>query len=334
MSKSIHIKIIILLTLLLHILIAVNANAQERLIGSHDPVAIREGDYYYVFATGNGISVMRSTDMKNWTRLAPVFKAPPQWATETIQAFEGHIWAPDIIRHNGQYYLYYSISSFGKRTSAIGVATAKTLDPESPDFGWTDHGMVVRSYEGCNWNAIDPNIIIDEKGIPWMTFGSWWDAIQLVRLQDNLLHLHQPEEWHALSSRSRDENGRYIGNIGAVEAPFLFQKDSYYYLFVSFDNCCAGVNSTYKVAVGRSKDIRGPYLDREGKDMLQGGGTIVVQGNERFPGVGHQAVYRFESKDYLFFHAYDRDDNGRSKLLVREIEWDEAGWPSVRLKDQ
>src|SRR5690606_41442009 len=95
-------KLITILTLLLHVVILVNLNAQERLIGSHDPVAIREGDYYYVFATGNGISVMRSADMKNWTRLSPVFKTPPQWTTETIHAFEGYIWAPDIIRHNGQ----------------------------------------------------------------------------------------------------------------------------------------------------------------------------------------------------------------------------------------
>lgn len=307
------------------------SQAQEVLTNAHDPVAIKEGDIYYVFATGNGIKVMSSSDKKNWTAIKPVFEEAPVWATQMIHGFKGHIWAPDIIKYKGLYYLYYSVSTFGKRTSAIGVATAKSLNPESFDFGWTDHGMVIRSYEGNNWNAIDPNIIIDKEGIPWMTFGSWWDGIKLVRLQDDLLAIHQPEEWHAISSRSRDEKGRYIGNIGAVEAPFLFYKNGYYYLFVSFDNCCAGVNSTYKVVVGRSTDIRGPYVDRNGIDMLAGGGSIVATGNERFPGVGHQSVYEFDGKDYLFFHGYDRQDDGKSKLLIREINWDSEYWPTVIL---
>lgn len=298
----------------------------------HDPVAIHEGKYEYVFSTGEGITVMRSSDMKHWNYLKPVFSKAPQWAVDSIKGYTGHTWAPDIIRHNGLYYLYYSVSTFGKNTSAIGVATAKTLDPDSPEFGWTDHGMVLRSYPTDKWNAIDPNVILDEKQQPWMVWGSWWDGIQLVRLDKDMLSVSKTApRRYTIASRSRDDKGNYIGNKGAIEGPFLFHKNGYYYLFVSFDYCCQGLKSNYKVAVGRSKDIRGPYLDNKGKNMLQGGGYIVLKGNERYPGVGHCSVYTLKNKDYIFFHGYDRKYNGASKLLFREIRWDKNGWPVINL---
>lgn len=298
----------------------------------HDPVAIREGKYEYVFSTGQGITVMRSADMTHWTYLKPVFSEAPKWAVDSIKGYKGHTWAPDIIRHNGQYYLYYSVSTFGKNTSAIGVATARTLDPDSPAYGWTDHGMVLRSYPQDKWNAIDPNVILDEKQQPWMVWGSWWDGIQLIRLSDDMLSVSKTHpQRYTIASRSRDAKGQYIGNKGAIEGPFLFHKNGYYYLFVSFDYCCQGVKSNYKVAVGRSKDIRGPYKDSMGKDMLLGGGDIVLKGNERYPGVGHCSVYTLDKKNYIFFHGYDRHYNGASKLLIREIKWDKNGWPVIRL---
>lgn len=297
----------------------------------HDPVAIMCDGMVYLYSTGMGISAMRSADMNKWEMLPCVFNAPMPWAQEAVNAFRGHIWAPDISYYNGKYYLFYSVSTFGKRTSAIGVATADEINPDSENYGWTDHGMVLRSYEGGIWNAIDPNVIFDENGVGWMVFGSWWDGIRLVKLRPDLLGIAQPEEWAELCSRSRDDNGRYMGNVGdGVEAPFLFRKDGYYYLFVSFDRCCAGAKSTYKVAVGRSKDIKGPYLDEYGLDMLAGGGSIVVAGNERYPGVGHQAVYTMDGRDLLFFHGYDMSADGKSKLLIREIRW-ENGWPRVDL---
>lgn len=307
-----------------------NEWARNNLPSCHDPVAIKEGAYFYVFHTGNGVSVMRSTNMKHWEPIKPVFNQAPAWAVKAVPGYKGHTWAPDIIRHNGLYYLYYSVSTFGKNTSAIGVVTNRTLDPDSPDFGWTDHGMVIQSTSESLWNAIDPNIIIDEKGTPWMTFGSWWDGIQLVKLREDMLRVAEDKEWYTISSRSRNQEGQYIGNIGATEAPFLFHKNGYYYQFVSFDFCCRGADSDYKVVVGRSKDIRGPYMDKNGKNMLQGSGEIVVKGNTRFPGVGHCSVYEFSGKDYIFFHGYDMEDNGNSKLLIREINWDN-GWPSVTL---
>jgi arabinan endo-1,5-alpha-L-arabinosidase len=299
----------------------------------HDPVMIKEGNTYYLFCTGAGISVFSSTDMKNWKSEKSVFSSPPTWAVEAIPGFKGHTWAPDISFHNGQYYLYYSVSAFGKNTSCIGLATNKTLDPSDKDFKWIDHGKVIQSVPGRDlWNAIDPNLAFDDQQKPWLVFGSFWSGMKLVKLNENLQQVAEPEEWYTLSKRPRDfKIDDTNPGEGAVEAPFIFKKNNFYYLFVSFDFCCRGVNSTYKVMVGRSEKIQGPYLDKDGVRMDQGGGTLAVQGNASWNGVGHNSAYTFDGKDYLVFHAYDAADNGKPKLKIAEIQWDN-GWPTTQLK--
>lgn len=297
----------------------------------HDPVMAVSGDTTYLFSTGNGISVFASTDRINWRVLDPVFKNAPQWAVDLIPGYKGHTWAPDIIYYEGRYHLFYSCSTFGKNRSAIGHATSLTLNPDAPDFGWTDHGLVVESVPGRDqWNAIDPNIIVDEEGIPWMVFGSFWSGIKLTRLKPDLSGLAYPQEWVGLAARHRSDHiaDVYAGD-GAIEAPFVFRHGEYYYLFVSFDYCCQGENSTYKVMVGRSKKVKGPYLDRNGIPMAEGGGTLVVQGNKDYAGIGHNAVYRWGNKDYFISHAYSNKDDGAPRLIVREITWNEEDWPIV-----
>ena len=171
---------------------------------AHDPVMAKQGDTYYLFATGQGVSVMSSKDLKTWKFEKPVFTEAPQWAVETVKEYKGHTWAPDIIFHNGLYHLFYSCSAFAKNTSAIGHATNPTLDPADPNFKWTDHGKVIQSVPNRDmWNAIDPNIIVDENGTPWMSFGSFWDGIKMVKLTDDMMQVAQPEEWHSLCRRER-----------------------------------------------------------------------------------------------------------------------------------
>lgn len=315
---------------------AMAKSADARKINSpdaHDPVAVKVGDTYYLFTTGFGISVLSSKDLVSFSIERPVFQTPPAWAVEAVKGYRGHTWAPDIIKRGDTYYLYYSVSAFAKNTSCIGVASNKTLDPESADFKWVDHGKVIESIPNRDmWNAIDPNIIIDEQGKAWMTFGSFWGGIKLVQLSDDMLSIAEPQKWYSLVRRDRkpEEKDTDPGS-GAVEAPFIFKHGDYYYLFVSFDYCCRGVNSDYKVVVGRSKDVRGPYVDREGKDMMSGGATLVVEGNAQYAGVGHNSVYTFDGKDVMFMHGYDNNANGRPKLLVREIVWDSEDWPTVKL---
>lgn len=320
------------LLLLASILCSFHAYTQIQ-IRVHDPVMIQQDSSYYLFCTGRGISVWSSPDMVNWTRETPVFDKAPEWAVEAISGFRGHIWAPDINYHNGKYYLYYSVSAFGKNTSCIGLATNTTLHQDDPEFQWVDHGKVIQSVPGRDlWNAIDPNLAFDEMGDPWLVFGSFWSGMKLVKLKSDLSSIAEPEEWYTVAKRSRDfKTSDPDPGEGAIEAPFIFKKDAYYYLFVSFDYCCRGVKSTYKIMAGRSEKITGPYTDREGNRLDQGGGTLVLKGNDSWPGVGHNSAYTFNGTDYFIFHGYDASDDGKPKLIIREINWDADGWPVVTL---
>lgn len=312
---------------------------------AHDPVAAFCDGRYYVFTTG--LTVMSSADLKSWRFEQRVLPEIPQWAAD--KGFRGMPWAPDIQYINGQWYLYYSYSHFGKNISAIGVATNKTLNPESPDFGWTDHGMIVESIPGRDeWNAIDANVIVDEEGTGWLCFGSFWRGIKMFKLDGTFLRMAEPQEWYPLCRRpegtAKDIAGKDDGlqpdprgtdfdaGNGAVEAPFLFRHGGYYYLFVSYDLCCRGKNSTYNVVVGRSEKVMGPYIDKDGVSLMQGGGTLVAGGDERYAGMGHCAVVNFDGQDYMFLHGYDGQADYRSKLLVGKISWTPDGWPVLNLK--
>ena len=305
------------------------SQAQEGLYGVHDPVMIKQDSTYYLFCTGRGISCFSSTDKVNWKREAPVFGTPPEWAVKAVPGYKGHTWAPDIFFYKEKYWLLYSVSAFGKNTSCIGLAENATLNSNAKDFQWIDHGKIIQSVPGRDdWNAIDPNMIFDEEGHPWVNFGSFWSGIKMVKLTDDLSEIAQPEEWYGLAKRPRDftDKDEEAGDA-AIEAPFVFKKGNYYYLFVSFDYCCRGVNSTYKIMVGRSEKLTGPYIDKTGVDMRLGGGSLVVAGNEKYFGVGHCSVYNFDGKDYIIFHGYDSTRNGRSRLLMEELQWDKEGWP-------
>ncbi len=298
----------------------------------HDPVMAVQGDTAYLFSTGMGIQQMRSTDgMQRWSYVSAAIRDVPQWTHDAVPGFRGHMWAPDIIRHEGQWHLFYSCSAFGKNTSAIGHATSPTLNPEAPDYGWTDRGMIVQSVPGRDmWNAIDPNIIIDADSIPWMTFGSFWNGIKLVRLKADLSALHEPQEWHTICRRPRTFTvpDAQAGDA-ALEAPFIIRRGDYYYLLVSYDYCCRGAQSDYKVVVGRAKNVRGPYIDREGRRMDHGGGTLLVQGNQRYAGIGHCSAYEINGRWYYVSHAYDQQDGGQAHLYLRPMQWDVEGWPQI-----
>lgn len=306
----------------------------------HDPVMIRANGTYYIFATGKGIAVWSSTDFAHWRREAPVFAEGPAWAVAAVPKFRGFIWAPDISYSDGRYYLYYACSAFGKNTSVIGVATNVTLDPRAPDFHWVDHGLVIQSVPGVtNWNAIDPNLVTDAAGAPWLVFGSFWGGIKLVALTPDRLHVAGPiDHLPTIASRMTNPeapNPPALAGLpadaggNAIEAPFIYQRGGYYYLFCSIDYCCRGVNSTYKMIVGRAAQVTGPYFDEDGVPMARGGGRILLAGDARWHGVGHCGVYDFDGTTWLIFHGYDATAHGMSKLRLEKIRWTADGWPAV-----
>lgn len=138
----------------------------------HDPVLAYENGTYYLFATGHGIQQMTSTDLTNWTVVRePLIKDIPAWTHDSVPGFKNHVWAPDVIYHHNRWWVAYSCSTFGKNGSAIGLMSNVTLDGRYP---WRDDGCIVCSHENSEqWNAIDPNFIVDEDGTAWMTYGSF-----------------------------------------------------------------------------------------------------------------------------------------------------------------
>ena len=305
----------------------------------HDPVMIREDGVYYLFTTGPGVTVWSSEDMIRWKREEPVFAEAPDWAKREVPGFNGHIWAPDISEHEGKFYLYYSISSFGKNNSCIGLAINETLDPSSEDFEWVDQGIVVQSHPGLNnWNAIDANLVEDDEGRPYLAFGSFWSGLKIGQLTEDRTRFMTPlDELITIASRSPEsvEQGREDGfpleaGKGDIEGPFIVKRGDYYYLFASTGYCCRGRESTYRMVYGRSEKVTGPYLDKAGLDMTHGGGTLLLEGNDAWNGVGHNGVSRFDGVDYLVFHGYDASTKrGLPKLHVETLAWDEDGWPYV-----
>lgn len=279
----------------------------------HDPAIIQRGRRYWLFSTGPGLPVRTSTDLVTWTFAGSVFASSPAWVGETIGAIDA-LWAPDISFFGGTHHLYYAASTFGSNRSCIGHATKADLDAPGD---WTDHGTVICSNVTSvdNFNAIDANMIADADGNRWLAFGSFWGGIQLIQL-DAATGARQGDAIITLASRPGD----------ALEAPFIIYRAPYYYMFLSFDPCCQGANSSYRIVVGRATSVTGPYVDRTGLDLRHGGGTPVVSGNARWRGPGHNAILSRGAQLYNIYHSYDALANGIPTLRISELVWQE-GWP-------
>ncbi len=309
-----------------------NSRLTGNLVPTHDPVIAREGDTYHVFSTGHGkrlIETRTSPDLVTWTAGDPIFTALPAWAKDTIPGSDG-MWAPDISYVNGRYRLYYSVSTFGSNRSAIGLATSPTLDPKAKNYGWRDEGLVVLSTRDDDYNAIDPNFIIDREGRHWLSLGSFWTGIKLFELDPKS---GKPKD-RAAKPVSIARRPAPAGGPAPVEAPFIVDHGGYYWLMVSYDYCCKGVNSTYYTVIGRSKAITGPYLGKDGSPLMDGGGTIFLradlQEQQRFRGPGHAGwLHDKDGADYVAYHAYDKQANGAPTLRIAPVRWGTDGWPQA-----
>jgi arabinan endo-1,5-alpha-L-arabinosidase len=281
-------------------------------IGVHDPSVVKRSNGSYLVAhTGNGISLKTSTDRIAFRNASAAFPNGTPWAN-TYTNNSRNLWAPDLSYRNGQFYMYYSASTFGSNRSAIFLATS----PSGNSGTWTDRGLVIETRTSDNFNAIDPDLVVDDQGRWWLSFGSFWSGIKMIALN--------PATGLRSDTTIRGIAGR---NGGAIEAPNIVKRGNYYYLFVSFDLCCRGAASTYRVMVGRSTSVTGPYVDRNGVAMTSGGGTEVLAGQGSVHGTGHQDVLADSDSDVLIYHYYA--DNGTSLLGINLLAIDSAGWPYV-----
>ncbi|USX56283.1 arabinan endo-1,5-alpha-L-arabinosidase [Lentzea sp. HUAS12] len=286
-------------------------------VAAHDPSMIRDSGGYTVFSTHNSIETRRSANGVKFTRGGAALSTKPAWHFRYNP--DGDVWAPDVSYHGGRYLMYYSVSRFGSNNSAIGLAVSSTAKPGS----WVDRGIVYTSSTRDNYNAIDPALLVDAGGRWWLSFGSFWSGIHMIRI-DPVTGKQSTTDTARRHLAFRPEGAH------AVEAPYIVRHGGYYYMFVSFDRCCARKESTYRIMVGRSANPTGPYLDRAGISMLNGGGTQVLGTHGNVIGPGGQSVLRDGAEDVLVYHYYDGAAGGREALGINRLGWDSQGWPYVR----
>ncbi|PFH53887.1 glycoside hydrolase family 43 protein [Amanita thiersii Skay4041] len=269
----------------------------------HDPTMCKDNSgKWWIFSTAVGIEIRTSTDRTAWTLIGKVWPNGASWTDKYTGTSNGNIWAPDCTYMNGQFYLYYSASSFGSQNSAIFLATSTTGLPGS----WTDHGLITSTTSANNYN----------NGSWWLSLGSFWTGIKLMRLDPTT---GKPTSSSVTSLAQRTANG------GAIEASVIYKFGSFYYLFTSWDNCCRGTSSTYNIRVGRASSVTGPYVDKAGVALTSGGGTLVLATHDNIVGPGGQDLMTDGDGPILIYHYYT---SSGSFLGINRLDFS-SGWPAV-----
>jgi len=300
----------------------ISNNGLKGNLNAHDPCMIKAGDIYYVLTTG--MSIKSSKDMVNWTNVGPVFEKGMafSWWNNDIPGKPG-LWAPDIHYADGQYHLYYSVSAWMNFKSGVGYATNVTLDKKDPKYRWIDHGLVVNYKNGGdNVNCIDPNAFTDEDGKEYLIYGSYKSGLRLIELNPKT---GKPDS---------DQPELYTITTSLGEGSYIIKGPEYYYIFASRGKCCSGIQSTYQIVVGRSKSVKGPYLNKEGKSWIDNNYSVFLAGDYDEPGRGHNGFFAQGDTTYIVYHAYTRKFNGQSLLNIKPLYIDKDGWPSLNPKDK
>lgn len=268
----------------------------------HDPSTIMKcDDKYYTFGTGGG---------------GLISEDGYHWHGGGVRPGRGA--APDVVKIGDRYLIAYSATGGGLGGGHSGKVLTmwnKTLDPDSPDFEYSEPIEVAYSEDNEDCDAIDPGLLLDPTtGRLWCSYGTYFGFIRLVELDP--------------ATGARKEGNEPINIAIDCEATDLLYKDGWYYLLGTHGTCCDGPNSTYNIVVGRSRNVEGPYLDNMGRDMLEGGGKMVASSGNRRTGAGHFGRYIEDEgveKMSLHFEA-DFDRGGRSVLAVLPLLW-KNDWP-------
>lgn len=293
-----------------------------------DPTVIQDPEtgIYYAYGTqddwgdGHGsrlITILRSVNLVDWEVVGEAFESKPTWKAE------GGLWAPDIHLVNGKYYLYYSYSVWADPNPGIGIAIS-----DNPAGPFVDQGKLFMSDEVGVSNSIDP-FYWEEDGQKYLFWGSYNNSPDqgtygIPLAEDGL--------------SAPDFSKKFKIAAGDFEGVVIHYRNGYYYFFGSKGNCCEGANTRYHVKMGRSKNLKGPYLDRDGNPLTErGNGTLFIQGNDVFVGPGHNARLMTDAQgtDWFIYHGIDihqgKVSSGatRRMLMMDPIVW-EDGWPMIK----
>ncbi len=277
-----------------------------------DPTVIRADDgYFYLYATENirNTPIYRSADLTDWKFVGTAFndQSRPKWNPK------GNLWAPDINKIDRKYVLYYSKSEWGGEwTCGIGVATADR--PEGP---FTDHGSLFISKEIGVQNSIDP-FFISDGGHNYLFWGSFRGIYGIELTADGL------------AVKPGAEKQRVAGTF--MEGTYIHKRGGYYYLFGSAGTCCEGEKSTYRVTVGRSKNLFGPYVDKQGRPLTENHFEVVLHRSKDVVGPGHNSeiVTDDEGHDWMLYHGFKASDPDAGRVVYMDrVEWLD-GWPVMK----
>ena len=301
------------------------AAAMQGDVRIHDPSVVVVDGHWVSFQTGDegglyrgAIKLKTSPDGITWTNAGAIGKGVPKWTREALGYTSKNIWAPSVSRHGERLNLYYSVSMFGLNVSTIGLMINDAFDPAKPDEGWVDQGEVLSSNARSDWNAIDPYRIDTADGRAWLSYGSYWSGIKLRELD--------PVGGKLLAIDTPVYDLAWYGG-GVIEASAILEHAGRFYLFLSYDRCCAGMDSTYRIMVGRADSITGPYVGKDGTELLKAGASELQKGEGRYIGPGGQEPVFGAPAEMLVYHYYDGDDLGVSKIQIVSIGWTEDGWP-------
>ncbi|EYE98299.1 arabinan endo-1,5-alpha-L-arabinosidase [Aspergillus ruber CBS 135680] len=313
----------------------------------HDPSIVRSGDTYYSYGVDTHIPIHSAPSLDGpWTRLGNALDADSVIPKGDRTA----PWAPNTIALNGKFYIYYGVSQAGCRDSAIGVAVSDHPGPGN----WTDHGPIIQTgtgkgsgkYPFSTSNAIDPSVVI-ASGQPYLNFGSYWSGIWQVPLKEDLISLgdnvksdsrHLAAEPKAMfpGGNNPDANCRDDSGSHPIEGAFISYHFPYFYLWYSHGKCCdldpkalPKPGDEYSIRVGRSSNPQGPYTDKSGKDLVDGGGELIYGSNRDVYAPGGQAVLTDIGGDILYYHYLNSSvsyDFNTAKFGWNRLEY-EDGWP-------
>ena len=294
-----------------------------------DPTVIHVGNEFYTYVTSGRVRGYRSSDLFNWTSIGPpseVFTTRPDFVEVVSGKDAPGMWAPDINYFDGKYVMYYSISQWGEGDKCgIGVGVSNLPQgPFVPPAGNPNGKLFISTEIGVH-NSIDP-CFYEDSGKRYLFWGSFHGLYMTELTADGM------------DVKDMSEKTKVGGK--AFEATYIHKRGNYYYMFASVGGCCDGLNSSYKVVVGRSQNLAGPYLSRAGVDLnsidswgAPGFDPIVLQGNDTFVGPGHNAriITDTNGVDWMLYHAYENVNNavGSRNLMLGKVNWDSEGWPKV-----